>query len=98
MRLQSFSGSLFPNRDTLCKDASMKCGRACLQRELASFGLGDRDSGLHALGNHFPFLLRERGVYVQSEVVAVTAQRCNDKMHLVFHEAGYEVHVPRQAV
>jgi hypothetical protein len=98
VRFQPFSGGLFSGCDTRGPDATPHSLRACLQIELASFGFGDRDGGLYALGNHLSFLLCEGGVNVEREVVNVPAEHCNYEMHFVLHEPGYEVHVTRQSI
>jgi hypothetical protein len=55
--------------------------------------LAPRKPGLRALRYHLSFLLRERGVDVQHEVLAILPKCCNDEVHSVFHQSADEVHV-----
>ena len=57
------------------------------------FFRGTSQSGFGALGDHLALLFRERGIDVQSELVAVSTQRRDDEMHLVLHQPADEVHV-----
>ena len=53
---------------------------------------------LGALRNPLPLLFCQRCIDVEREVVTISAQLGHDKMHLVLHESGNEVHVSRQTV
>jgi hypothetical protein len=51
-----------------------------------------------AIGYHLAFLLRERCIDMQREVVAILPELCDDEVHPMLHESTDEVHVARQTV
>jgi len=54
--------------------------------------------GFGALGNQLALLLRERGIDMEGEFIAVATQLGHEEMHLVLHQPGDEVHIARQPI
>jgi len=96
--LGALVGSFLCCRHAQLNHSASRGLRTKLQPEFLPSRLGDGLRGLDSFSDHLPYLFGERGVDVEREVVDISAEGGDKKMHLVLHKSGDEVHVPRQTV